>query len=380
MPHPLFLNRKALEERENLILAPFAVKNSQSNGRMHDEPKDEFRTDFQRDRDRIIHSKAFRRLKGKTQVFVANHGDHYRSRLTHTMEVAQLARDMARTIGLNEDLAETIALAHDLGHTPFGHAGEQALNDCMHRFGGKFEHNAQSRRIVEFLERKYPDFPGLNLTKEVLEGLGKHRSAYDRPDMTSAELPSLEAQVVNLADEIAYQNHDIDDGIRSGILLVSDLEKLEIWQLASQKVPNNLPTDIWISRCVSSLITLMVNDVLTETARRLEKERISSPKQVRTHIEPLVSFSDDFAQKNAFLRQFLMAQFYRQPEVMAMSEYGQGVIKQLFFAYQKRPDLLPVEILAKIGEESDVIVIRDYIAGMTDRFAEMALEEIERRL
>ena len=380
MSYDFFLTRTQLEEREKLILAPFAVKSIESQGRKHEEHSDKTRTCFQHDRDRIIHTKSFRRLKGKTQVFVAHHGDHYRSRLTHTMEVAQLARDMARTMALNEDLAEAIALAHDLGHTPFGHAGEQSLNECMHRHGGSFEHNAQSRRIVEFLEHRYPDFPGLNLTEEVLEGLGKHRSAYDYPvHSPSMELPSLESQVVNIADEIAYQNHDIDDGLRSGILLLSDLEKLELWQQASKNIPNNLSEDIWIHRCISSLIKIMVTDVVEETAKRLQKHKISSPEDILKCKTPLVGFCEEITQQNSFLRQFLMLQFYKQPAVVTMSEYGKTIIKQLFFIYTKKKELLPKEVQEKLEFEPEIVVIRDYIAGMTDSFAEVELEKISQR-
>ncbi|QQR83354.1 dNTP triphosphohydrolase [Candidatus Peregrinibacteria bacterium] len=260
----MLIKRAEIEKREAQYLAPHAVKSSESRGREYAEQEDEFRTCFQRDRDRIIHSKAFRRLRGKTQVFIAGYGDHYRSRLAHSMEVAQLSRDIARALGLNEDLAETIALAHDLGHTPFGHAGQDALHELMLPYGERFEHNEQSRRIVEFLEEKKVDYRGLNVTFEVKDGLLKHRTTYDQPLITDTLMPSLEAQVVNLADEIAYQNHDIDDVFRSGILTLGDFEPLAIWQRAKQTVDLTLSEPYLIRAMVSSLIQWMVNDLIQE--------------------------------------------------------------------------------------------------------------------
>lgn len=364
------LTTQELAKQENKILAPYAVKNSESQGRVFEEKKDVFRTDFQRDRDRIIHAKAFRRLKGKTQVFVTHYGDHYRSRLSHTLEVAQIGRDVARSFRLNEDLAECIALAHDLGHTPFGHAGEEALNDVMQRFGKKFEHNAQSKRIVEKIEKKYPDFDGLNLSFEVRDGLIKHRSAYDKGDKTTLiQQASLEAQVINLADEIAYQNHDLDDGLRAGIFAKEELEKLELWQEAQKSVDPNLPEDLWISRVISSLIHIMVMNLYEGTLKKLEKIQPKSIQEIYQASEPLVCFTPEFEQKNNFLRQFLYLNFYKTKTVLTQSKKGNETIKKLFFAYHKKPELIPQEILNYAKNEDIEDVIKDYIAGMTDNFA-----------
>lgn len=362
--------RKDLEKQEESLLAPYAVKNSQSRGRAYLEQKDPFRLDFQRDRDRIIHAKSFRRLKGKTQVFVSHYGDHYRSRLSHTLEMSQISRDVSRNLALNEDLAECIALAHDLGHTPFGHAGEEALNDVMQRFGKKFEHNAQSRRIVEKLEKNYSDFDGLNLTFEVRDGLIKHRSAYDKgnnADLT--QNASLEAQVVNLSDEIAYQNHDLDDGLRSGIFKSEDLDKLELWQEAKSYVDSNLPEDLWINRTISRLINLMVLNLYEGTLNKMAQYNPTSLEDVVSAPEQFVCFTSDFEQKNNFLRQFLYLNFYKTKTVMEQSNKGKETLKKLFFAYHKTPDLLPDEFLQRLKIESLEDVIKDYIAGMTDSFA-----------
>ena len=276
----MILKREAIEEREKKTLASYAVKSAESRGRTHPEPEDPYRACFQRDRDRVIHCKAFRRLKGKTQVFVAHYGDHYRSRLAHSMEVAQLSRDLARTLNLNEDLAETIGLAHDLGHTPFGHAGQDAMNDMMKEYGRGFEHNEQSRRVVEFLESKKPDYRGLNLSFEVLDGLIKHRTTYDQPTAPDTLMPSLEAQIVNLADEIAYQNHDIDDGLRSGILSFADFEDLAIWKRLKSEVDQQLALPYLIPAMISGLITLMVNDLIENTERWLRENGIETVDQI----------------------------------------------------------------------------------------------------
>ncbi len=231
---PMFISNSKLQKSQDSHLAPYAQKNSNSQGRKYREKKDPLRLPFQRDRDRIIHAKAFRRLHGKTQVFRALHGDHFRSRLTHTLEVSQIARDIARNLQLNEDLAEAIALAHDLGHTPFGHAGEEALNEIMQKFGESFEHNRQSRRVVESIEQKYPDFPGLNLTYETLDGLIKHRTPYDKGELGQS---SLEAQIVNIADSIAYNAHDVDDGLRGNIIHINQFRKLKIWPTIKDNLP-----------------------------------------------------------------------------------------------------------------------------------------------
>lgn len=371
------LTTKELEAQEKKQLASYAVKNAESQGREFLEKKDPFRLEFQRDRDRIIHTKAFRRLKGKTQVFVSHYGDHYRSRLSHTLEVSQIARDVARNLKLNEDLAESISLAHDLGHTPFGHAGEEALNDVMQRFGKKFEHNRQSKRIVEKLEKKYPDFNGLNLTFEVRDGLIKHRSAYDKGDKSDIQHQgSLEAQIVNLSDEIAYQNHDLDDGLRSGIFQKEELDKLELWKEAKDRVPTNLPEDLWINRVISSLINLMVMNLYEGTLLNLEKHKPQTINDIYNASKPLISFTAEFEQKNNFLRQFLYLNFYKTDTVITQSNKGKETIKKLFFAYHKNPKLLPQELLENTQTNDMEDIIQDYIAGMTDSFALASAENL----
>ncbi|MFH0820385.1 MAG: dNTP triphosphohydrolase, partial [Candidatus Peregrinibacteria bacterium] len=286
----MLFTREQVEQREKQTLAPYAAFAVESRGRQYSEPEDPYRTCFQRDRDRIIHSKTFRRLKGKTQVFVAHYGDHYRSRLAHSMEVAQLSRDIARMLNLNEDLAEAIGLAHDLGHTPFGHAGQDEMDALLKEFGDRFEHNEQSRRIVEFFEEKKPDYPGLNLSFEVLDGLIKHRTTYDLPKITDTLMPSIEAQLVNVADEIAYMNHDIDDGLRSQILKVKDLQKLALWQHAEKRV-RQMPFGLWVTAITSSFIMLMVNDLAENTHQLISKQGIQRLEDVYKTPEPLSAFS-----------------------------------------------------------------------------------------
>lgn len=368
--------RESIEEHEEQTLAPYACKSKNSLGRFFDEEADPFRTCFQRDRDRIIHTKAFRRLKGKTQVFVSHHGDHFRSRLTHTMEVAQISRDMARTFGLNEDLAESIALAHDLGHTPFGHAGEEAMNICMEQFGERFEHNKQSVRIVTKLETRSDDFLGLNLSKEVLEGMGKHDTPYDSPESEIGALPSLEAQVVNLADEIAYINHDIDDGLRSGILKKEDMNHIELWKEAIANTPKIQDFDTWLARTKGMLINMMVTDVYTESEKNIQKYKIEKFEDVKQSKKKIISFSADFFKKKEELRIFLFQKFYRMPSVMTMSEKGQKIITELFAFFLKNPSHIPEDYHIKSKGKELRYIVCDYIAGMTDNFAEEAYKKL----
>ncbi len=369
--------RETIEQNEQQTLAQYACHAANSQGREYPEEVDMQRTAFQRDRDRVIHCRAYRRLRGKTQVFVAHHGDHYRNRLTHTMEVEQLGRDLARNLRVNEDLAETIALAHDLGHTPFGHAGEAAMNELLHRYGMGFEHNSQSRRIVEILEQKSPDFPGLNLSFEVRDGLIKHRNTnYDT--RTEFRNSSLEAQIVDMADQIAYQNHDIDDGIRSKIVEVKELEKLELWRMAQRHVPRFEPEHLWVSAVISSLIKLMANDLLTATVSRLEALNPQSVNDIRNAPIPMVAFSPEIEDKNNSLRHFLYSKFYRQPEVLEQSERGKETIKRIFFHLHEHPHKLPDNFQEMINHgEKKEIVIKDFIAGMTDRFAIDFAEKIK---
>ncbi len=365
----MFLTRALAEQREKQTLAPYAAFSADSRGRVYPEPEDPYRTCFQRDRDRIIHSKAFRRLKGKTQVFVAHYGDHYRSRLDHSMEVAQLSRDVARMLNLNEDLAEAIGLAHDLGHTPFGHAGEEAMNQLLKPFGDRFEHNEQSRRIVDYFEEKKPDYPGLNLSFEVRDGLMKHRTTYDRPVATDTLMPSLEAQIVNIADEIAYSNHDIDDGLRSQILKVDDLKTLALWQAAEKCVNRSMPFDLWVMAMISSLITLMVTDLAEETHRRITKHGIKTVDQIYETPAALAGFSPGMAVWMEELKAFLFKNFYQSPDVSSYNAEGKTVIRLLFTRLMDDFKLLPEKFQERLKIEKPYLVVKDYIAGMTDKFA-----------
>jgi dGTPase len=370
--------RQQLEQEEANRLAPYASKNINSKGRDYPESKDEFRLDFQRDRDRILHSKAFRRLKGKTQVFVSHFGDHFRSRLTHSLEVAQISRSLARGLNVNEDLAECIALAHDLGHTPFGHAGEEAMNELLHRHGMEFEHNAQSRRIVEILEKKSSLHDGLNLTYEVREGLWKHRTIYDRQNHNLTEQAFLEAQIVDLADEIAFQNHDIDDGLRSKLIDINEMNKLELWKMAKSRADHNKNEQYEINQTISNLIKIMIEDVIQKTAKELKSLSPTSADDIRNAHTKCVSFSDEIAEHNHHLRHFLMNRFYKNPLVKGQCDQGKSTIKKLFFHYYSNPETLPKHYQ---NPDQDIIInIKDFIAGMTDNFALNTLNQIENEI
>lgn len=351
----MILSAEQLAENEARVLRPYAVLSRDSRGRKYEDPEDGQRLPFQRDRDRIIHCKAFRRLKEKTQVFVAHYGDHYRTRLSHSLEVAQVSRDLARMLGLNEDLAEAVALAHDLGHTPFGHAGEHALDECLRPYGLSFEHNEQSRRIVEELEEVYPDWPGLNLSREVIEGLMKHQTSWDNPRGGEAVRPSLEAQLVNFGDEIAYQNHDVDDGLRSGLFSEQDLESVALWRLARERVGAVADEKIRWARTVSKMIGLMIVDIAEETSRRLEEADVRTTEDVYAFDGKLVGFSEKMEENNKELKDFLTTRLYFNPEVVSHSERGQKIIRCLFERY--------------VSEGGAPGEVRDFIAGMTDGFA-----------
>ena len=371
------ITREEYESREEEMLAPYAAKSARSRGRVHKEPECEFRTCFARDRDRIVHCEAFRRLEYKTQVFVNHEGDYYRTRLTHTLEVAQISRGLARTLRLNEDLAEAIALAHDLGHTPFGHRGETALNELMANHGG-FEHNRQSYRVVTLLERRYPDFPGLNLSAEVLEGLLKHAGEYDSPELGGLAVdmkryPSLEAQVVNVADEIAYMNHDLDDGLESGMLKTADLDNVELWKRVNSEVSKDHPgiaPKMQKSQAIRRLIHLLVTDLQDETRRRIGELGIASTEDVAATAEPAVAFSDKMKVTTKGLKDFLFANLYRHFRVERMADKSNRILSALFNTYLNNPKVLPPSIERAIREEGHAERrVCDYIAGMTDRFA-----------
>lgn len=356
----MILSAHALAKNEARVLQPYAVLSGESRGRKYSEAEDTQRLPFQKDRDRIIHCRAFRRLKEKTQVFVAHHGDHYRTRLSHSLEVAQVSRDLARMLGLNEDLAEAVALAHDLGHPPFGHAGEHALDECLRPYGLSFEHNEQSRRIVEELEDVYPGWPGLNLSREVIEGLMKHHTSWDNPRGGEAVKPSLEAQLVNFGDEIAYQNHDVDDGLRSGLFSEADLAGVRLWQRAVEVVAREYGAiedeKVRWARTVSKMIGVMMADVAEETSRRVAAAGVKTLADVYAHGgEPLVGFSAEMEVDNKELKDFLTTRLYFHPEVLRHSERGQAIIRALFERY-----------VAEGGAPGEV---RDFIAGMTDGFA-----------
>jgi dGTPase len=378
-------------------LAPYASKPEESRGRLHPEPEHSMRSPFQRDRDRIIHSTAFRRLTHKTQVFVYHEGDHYRTRLTHSLEVAQIARTISRALGLDEDLAETLALAHDLGHTPFGHAGEEALDAEMARFGG-FSHNDQTLRILTRLERRYAEFEGLNLTWESLEGIVKHNgplrgAAIDRPvPPTIAEydrchplgletFPSAEAQVAALADDIAYNNHDIDDGLRAGLFTVIDLADVPLVGSVFHGVASRYPgleQSRLIHESIRRVIDRMVGDLIGETSRRLGDSGAGSVDQVRALKEPVAAFSDEMRQNDRALKEFLFERMYRHHRVNRMSSKARRVVHDLFALYLAEPQCLPREwreLAAGPDDPRTARIAADYLAGMTDRFA---LEEHRR--
>jgi dGTPase len=373
------LTKQTLEAREVQWLKPYAALSQRSLGRAFVELPPNTRTEFQRDRDRVIHSKAFRRLKHKTQVFVATErGDHYRTRLTHTLEVAQIARQLARVLQVNEDLAETIALAHDLGHTPFGHSGETVLNTLMAEAGG-FEHNRQSKKIVEKLEKKYVEFNGLNLTAEVIDGLVKHRSPYDHGVVMELG-PSLEAQITNIADEIAYNSHDLDDGLSSGLISLRQLQEVELWrELTAEhraKYPN-LAVKHLHSLNVRRLIDMQINSVLVNTEVLLQKHNVRDFADVVHCQETLVDFSPVFRPKLKELRKFLYDKFYAHPKIVKKNQKAEVVISTLFAYYAEHPEEI-TESSMFLAESTGKELACDYVAGMTDQFALKMYKKITR--
>jgi dGTPase len=366
--------RPEIETFEKQYLAPYACASLESAGREYEEPEHPFRTRFQRDRDRVIHSKAFRRLEYKTQVFVNHEGDHHRTRLTHSMEVAQIGRSIARMLGLNEDLAEAICLAHDLGHPPFGHSGQDVMNELMKDHGG-FEHNRQSLRIVTVLEERYPKFPGLNLTFEVMEGISKHFTDYDLPEGRGFHRegkPSLEAQIANLSDEIAYNNHDLDDGLRSGMITLEQLREVVIWQALYDKVEQDLSgasKKIRVHETIRRLINYLVTDLIQQTEKNLEEHNIQSVEDVRKAGKSLVTFSKETKQTSAELKKFLFKNLYRHHRVERMADKAGRILTDLFQAYLNNPKILPPEVFSRSQGDDSHRAICDYVAGMTDRFA-----------
>jgi dGTPase len=369
-------NRQALEEIEDRTLAPYAMRSRASRGRRFPEPEHPMRTAFQRDRDRIIHSAAFRRLEYKTQVFVNHEGDYYRTRLTHTIEAAQITRTIAHNLGLNEELAEAVVLAHDLGHTPFGHAGERVLNELMAPYGG-FDHNAQSLRTVDWIEVRYPAFRGLNLTFEVREGIIKHSHFLKRPaaqEFDAGLFPCLEAQIVDLADEIAYLAHDVDDGLKAQMLTPADLEGSRLFRdaaTAARALAPEADSRVLRYQTVIRMIDLMVTDLLGNIEAAIERLGIQSIDSVRRAGQTLSAFSASMEPMVAELRQIMRERLYRHYRVSRMTEKAGRVLEALFKTYMSEPRQIPEHILTRMERDGETLprVVADYIAGMTDRFA-----------
>ncbi len=369
------LTREDLEKREDSYLASYAMKSMNTRGREHPEDEHSYRSVYQRDRDRIIHSTAFRRLEYKTQVFVNHEGDHYRTRLTHSIEVAQIARSISRALCLNEDLSEAIALAHDLGHTPFGHSGEDALRILMKHHGG-FEHNIQGLRVVDILEKRYSQFAGLNLSWEVRESIAKHKILSDAPNVIKFDLnkqPLLEAKIVDIADSIAYDNHDIDDSLKAGLITESGLEEVELWRYAKEKVGeqyNNLTKDMENIHTIKYIIDMEVTDLITYTQSMIEKRKIKTTDDVQKCKERLVSFSPEIAKKKLELQEFLQQNAYNHYRVVRMADKAKRFVEELFNAFIRNSMQLPPEYQKWIEEAGLYQGVCDYIAGMTDRFAQ----------
>lgn len=373
-----------------LPLAPYACIPEQTKGRLYAEEESGTRTPFQRDRDRIIHTSAFRRLKDKTQVFVYHEGDHYRTRLSHTIEVSQIARSLARSLMVNEDLAEAVALSHDLGHTPFAHTGEDVLSECMKPYGG-FEHNDQSLRVLTRLERKYHRWPGLNLSWETLEGVVKHNGPIEGPlpvtladvqkqtDLRLKTFASVEAQCAALADDIAYNNHDVEDGLRAGMFSLEDLQRVDLLKEVAGGIKRSYP-DIaehyLVQEMIREMIGAMVQDVLAESRRRLQSINAGSPDDIRMAKTAVVAFSKDMNERVEELRSFLFDRMYRHYTVMRVRAKAERVINDLFYAFFDRYNLLPDHWQRRVEEAGGTLedtprarIVCDYIAGMTDRYA-----------
>jgi dGTPase len=369
----------------NQPLASYAAIDEQSRGRRYPEPPPSFRSEFQRDRDRIIHSNAFRRLVYKTQVFVNHEGDLYRTRITHSLEVAQIGRTVARALNLNETLTEAICLAHDLGHTPFGHAGQDALNECMREFGG-FEHNLQSLRVVDELEERYADFSGLNLTFECREGVLKHCSTQNArllgdvgERFLNRTQPGLEAQLANLADAIAYNNHDVDDGVRAGLITVDDLLDVRVFSrfhaVVVARYPE-LPPRRVLYETIRRMVDYLVSDVITQSQKNIVESSVDSIQAVRAHSRQLISLSENVLSEHQELKRFLRTKLYNHPSVREVMDEAGATLKGLFEAYMKEPSRLPPEHQSLFeraesggGRAAAARVVADYVAGMTDRFA-----------
>lgn len=372
--------RQIFETIEDQSLAPYALRSRDSRGRQHPEPEPSYRSTFQRDRERILHTTAFRRLEYKTQVLVNYEGDYYRTRLTHTLEVAQIGRSIARALGANEDLVETICLGHDLGHPPFGHAGEHVLNRLMVDHGG-FEHNLQSFRIITALEKRYPDWKGLNLTYETLEGIIKHETEYDRAEVGNEFAPhlraSLEAQIANIADELAYNVHDLDDGLRAGLLEPDQLKATRLWGMVTEQIGWTGPhlSELDRHRLVRHLVDLQVTDVVLQTAQNIGAAGVKSPLEVQQLDYNLLAYSPEMAEINREWKNFLYQNMYRHYRVVRMSRKAARYLEDLFHEFIREPAQLPSNTQQRIEDIGLYRCVTDYIAGMTDRYA---LQEWER--
>ncbi len=363
--------RERLLELEAERLAPYAQKARDTRGREHPEPESPYRTPYQKDRDRILHTTAFRRLEYKTQVFPNWAGDYYRTRLTHTLEVVQVSRSIARALGLNEDLTEAIALSHDLGHPPFGHTGERILDELMRDHGG-FEHNAQALRILTHLEERYPGFKGLNLTYEVLEGIATHETPYSPGFKPLYEgQGTLEAQVVDLSDAIAYAAHDLDDGLRSGLLSPGELAEVSFLRDLAREEGLDLErlTELGRRVLVRQLLGYLITEATLATHRRVEEAKVASAEAVRRHPERLAALSPGAEKAHRELKAFLMERLYRHPEVLRERRKAETVLEELFRTYTRDPRLLPKGVQGRLGEEGLERAVCDYLAGMTDRYA-----------
>ena len=370
----MIFTRQQLEELEDQNLAPYAVRSRNSKGRQFPEDEPDYRTVFQRDRDRILHTTAFRRLEYKTQVFINYEGDYYRTRLTHTLEVTQIGRSVARALGANEDLVETICMAHDLGHPPFGHSGERVLARLMMDHGG-FNHNHQSFRIVTQLEKRYPEFDGLNLTWEVLEGIVKHETDYDVADAEGFEPElrgHLEAQIANVADELAYTAHDLDDGLRSGMITPEQLAGVSLWEVINESIGrrrSDILDDLARHRLIRRLIGIEVNDLIQSIDRMIRRSGIRTVEDLQKLPYNVVGFSEDMHRRNRELKDFLYQNLYNHYRVVRMAVKAEKTLENLFTTYIKEPSVLPNTYLQSIEEIGLEQTICDYIAGMTDRFA-----------
>jgi dGTPase len=369
----MYFDRQRLEDIEDKALAPYGVRSKDTKGRAYLDDEPEYRTSFQRDRDRIIHTTAFRRLEYKTQVFVNYEGDYFRTRLTHTLEVSQIGRTIARALGANEDLVEAVCLAHDLGHSPFGHSGEVSLARLMKDYGG-FDHNKQSLRIVTELEQRYPEFPGLNLTWEVREGMVKHESEYDIADAREYN-PSLrgnlETQIANVADELAYTTHDLDDGLRSGLLSPQSLDGIDLWEILKETYGwhGHELADMERHRMIRQLVGLMVSNMVETTDRRLRETGVRSPLEIQKLTTNVIGYSEEMQRRNRELKDFLYKHLYSHYRVVRMAVKAEKVITDLFRGYQAEPAILPDNLHKVVAVRGLERTICDYIAGMTDRFA-----------